>query len=752
MKEFINTNKNFEGFKVIKKKIFVNFVSKNTKLPNQGWKIHVSSSSLNYEKVLQKVFNYCLKNNLHFKFINNIKNLDFMFSKMFDRIQCGKLITIYSLDENTFKKIILYLSKILKNYNECPSILTDIRYKNSCIFYRYGSFYDDFILDDKGNKIKDERKPFPSIPNFVFDPFFKENQLYKKETKPDFKLNERYLVKGAIHFSNFGGLYWAIDETNNNKVLLKEYKPFRYLNEYWTSIKLGENEKNQLIDFKDSQLTPKLIDSFYYEDHFFVVREILNGFNLDELLGEYALFLVDESDSLKVQKAKEFSLFILIKFLEFFLECKKLNKIPLDLKLDNFIYCKDKHCLVFFDLENIHDINSYFKEKPYFINNSWLSINNLYKNYFGVQKKIAMMFISFVCKSNSFLYFNKSFKKTFEKFKLVCAYFKMPNFIVDTVYELYTNKNIDIETTLDNLKNFSFEDEYVVYEYQDLLDFEDKNFTCEKIKVAFDELKQYLVKLPDNKLKTIDKLILNNVILNNEFHKEINLNSLTWFEIYLIKDKIPNNFKDYLNLQYRNNELNLDVNLENKTTNEIFKILLIKICLLKEKIIVNNKENLSAIYETFINFEKAFFIYQKDNSYYVKNKNLKNNKFFYSPHLSNGIAAIIVLLLEFYDLCENKNEIKNLIAKYINSLTYCFLMKVAFLNGIAGFAYVLTKYSKKFSTDKFNKKINLMFNLIQFAQLKSKNSITYTDMYMTLKNDLNGKIGILLAMSEFLKM
>ncbi|MFP3435611.1 hypothetical protein SB781_38275, partial [Paraburkholderia sp. SIMBA_061] len=74
-------------------------------------------------------------------------------------------------------------------------ILSDKRWKNSNVFYRYGGFrsiYNEYgehcIKDGQGNLVKDERTPFYQVPDFVkdFDDYLNSlNHSDDLETKGD---------------------------------------------------------------------------------------------------------------------------------------------------------------------------------------------------------------------------------------------------------------------------------------------------------------------------------------------------------------------------------------------------------------------------------------------------------------------------------------------------------------------------------------------------------------------------------------
>ncbi|MDE7112419.1 MAG: hypothetical protein K2N92_02345, partial [Malacoplasma sp.] len=304
----------FKNYYLKTTSVFSYLNSKDFSIPKQGWKIHISSTYDNFPKVLQKTTDYFIKNNISFKYVNNEKTLKQMFSKTFSRIQSGKLITIYTLDEKNFKKIIIDLSKILKEYNSAPTVITDKQYKNSCIFYRYGSFKGKYIYF--GNKkILDERKPYFFLPNFLKDPFeIKSNNQNKKEII----LNERYVVKNAMSFTNFGGVYLGYDNKLEKNCVIKEYRPFFFLNNKWTSIELAKNEVSTLKIFANSKITPLFIDSFYCDKHFFIVKEYIEGINLENLSYSYSLFFLTLEDKEKIINSINFFIKVLLNFLELF--------------------------------------------------------------------------------------------------------------------------------------------------------------------------------------------------------------------------------------------------------------------------------------------------------------------------------------------------------------------------------------------------------------------------------------------------
>ncbi|VEU59535.1 class III lanthionine synthetase LanKC N-terminal domain-containing protein [Mesomycoplasma neurolyticum] len=147
------------------------------------WKIHISSFFNNKKEILKIVSNYCNKNKLSYKYIKKIKFYKASLSKDFAPSQVGKYITIYMSNIKVFEKTVTDLYLLLKKF-KATEIFGDFQYKNSIIFYRYGSFFDSFVYDlksENNNKILDLRQTYPNnIPNLKEVPFFHKIKPIKK--------------------------------------------------------------------------------------------------------------------------------------------------------------------------------------------------------------------------------------------------------------------------------------------------------------------------------------------------------------------------------------------------------------------------------------------------------------------------------------------------------------------------------------------------------------------------------------------
>ena len=272
-------------------------------LPLQGFKIHISSSYETAERTLEIVSRLCYENKVSFKFIKDKKSLFWMYSKNGDRISAGKFIVIYPKDNREFLSLLNILYDSLKNEPEGPYILTDKRFKNSNIYYRYGAFKyitnsngDYFLKDPNGDLILDERKPFFTLPEFIKLPKELENEelVTNEETKLDL-----YNIDEAIKFSNSGGIYIATEISNGKKYIIKEARPFLGIDrEGKYVVDRLKSEANSLITLKALDNVVDFIDYFKLVNNEFLVLEFISGISLGDWVSEnYPLKFNENTDN-----------------------------------------------------------------------------------------------------------------------------------------------------------------------------------------------------------------------------------------------------------------------------------------------------------------------------------------------------------------------------------------------------------------------------------------------------------------------
>ena len=259
------------------------------KIKRYGFKIHISLLSEVTENALKKIIPILIKNKVAFKFLVDHEMHDFFNSQACSKVSAGKFLTAYPEDLDIFKETLQKLYEVTQDFFG-PYILSDRSYKDSrCLFYRFGSFvgniqrnvfgeYSPTIINEESGDV-DSRVPYYNLPEGILDPF--QETIQYPETS---LLNKRYQVIEALtSHSSKGGVYLAIDTQNDNKVILKEARPFINRNRQSKKDAIAGlmHEEHILKRLQDIKVTPRVIDSFYEWQHRFLVLEYIPFDTLD---------------------------------------------------------------------------------------------------------------------------------------------------------------------------------------------------------------------------------------------------------------------------------------------------------------------------------------------------------------------------------------------------------------------------------------------------------------------------------------
>lgn len=263
-----------------------------SKLPMQGWKIHVSANEANCRDILVKVAALALEQGIQFKFANDINTLKLMTSKRWTRGGSGKFITIYPPTEARFYQFIECAYAILKD--EVGSyILSDRRYKDCrCLYYRYGSFIainrlsymgqnHQVLISPDGEEVFDKRNPFFETPTWVSDPLPPD-----ESDEGEMTLNEgRYVIKSALGFSNTGGVYLATDTSTGKDVVVKEARPCVELGEHGQDATTRLAQEAKILGALDGLgFVPKVYGTFWDWENFYLVEEYFDALDMREVM------------------------------------------------------------------------------------------------------------------------------------------------------------------------------------------------------------------------------------------------------------------------------------------------------------------------------------------------------------------------------------------------------------------------------------------------------------------------------------
>lgn len=286
----------------------------NVSLPQQGWKIHISSTSDSAQATLDKVAPFLIKNNIIFKYVTNKLELVLKNSKYGDRGSSGKFITIYPLNEQQFTFLLKELHQLLKDFPKGPYILSDKRWLDGNIYFRYGAFVEMYltegarkipaILDPSGKLVPDIRGVAYLVPDFIEEPEIIQEMDKAQEqiVSEHSKLNE-YNIKSALHFSNGGGVYLADCHQTGLEVILKEGRPGAGLDgQNRDAVTRLNHEAEILKRLKKVDSVVNLIEVFEEWEHTFLVEEYIEGVPLNTWLAAYYPFSNDQDPKAYVNK------------------------------------------------------------------------------------------------------------------------------------------------------------------------------------------------------------------------------------------------------------------------------------------------------------------------------------------------------------------------------------------------------------------------------------------------------------------
>ncbi|MGM0886940.1 MAG: class III lanthionine synthetase LanKC [Bacillota bacterium] len=272
------------------------FMHNNIKLPEQGWKIHISSVINEAQSTLDRVAPFLIKNDILFKYVPDTWELTRKNSKYGDRSGSGKFITIYPCDTQQFLRLLPQLESILALMEKGPYILSDKRWKDSNVYFRYGGFTPMYIYkenkkipaikDLNGELIPDKRGPVYSSPEFVSEP--KEIiEMDESREQVDTTKFDKYNITNSLHYSNGGGVYVGTELTTGTKVVLKEGRLQSGIDaEGLDGFRRIEKEINILKQLRGIDSVVQYKDNFTVWENNYLVEEFIEGGSLHNWIAE----------------------------------------------------------------------------------------------------------------------------------------------------------------------------------------------------------------------------------------------------------------------------------------------------------------------------------------------------------------------------------------------------------------------------------------------------------------------------------
>ncbi|MED7951507.1 class III lanthionine synthetase LanKC [Streptomyces sp. BE303] len=277
------------------------------RIPDQGWKIHVSSCIETAEEVLETVFSYCLREGVTFKFLRGLPILQVQNSKYAPRGSSGKFCTLYPVDDAELERCLDGLGELLAG-RKGPYILSDLRWKDGPLYLRYGGFAERHCRNEAGERVlalvgpdgrlvPDVRGAGFSVPSWAPVPACIAPAVAERAAPQDTGLP--YAVERVLHFSNAGGVYLARDGKDGPPVVLKEARPFAGLDQRGVdAVTRLRNEHAVLRRLSGVPGVPAEHGLLTAWEHEFLVQEYVAGQSLSAwLTARYPLIHPDADES-----------------------------------------------------------------------------------------------------------------------------------------------------------------------------------------------------------------------------------------------------------------------------------------------------------------------------------------------------------------------------------------------------------------------------------------------------------------------
>jgi serine/threonine protein kinase len=329
------------------------------RMPAQGWKIHVSATLDNAERILSVVLDYCVPRMVNFKFIRDRSVLTRRNSKYGDRSASGKFVTIYPKDEAQLETILNELGELLDG-EQGPYILSDLRWREGPLYVRYGGFVARMVRaesgelvhcieDPDGNLVPDRRGPGFRPPEWVKLPECLSEAWAARQagTLRDFP----YRVKAAMHFSNGGGVYIAQDTRTGREVLLKEARPLAGIDELnRDAVDRQNTERWALEKLAGLDVVPELLEQRIGREHYFLARGFVDGTPLQRLVNIRNPYLLGNLDSDKLAEYTEWALRVLDRIEEGVRQMHERGVVYADLHPNN-VLVDEQDRVRFIDME-----------------------------------------------------------------------------------------------------------------------------------------------------------------------------------------------------------------------------------------------------------------------------------------------------------------------------------------------------------------------------------------------------------------
>ncbi|MFI8459925.1 class III lanthionine synthetase LanKC [Kitasatospora sp. NPDC085464] len=258
------------------------------RLPEQGWKLHVSAVEDGAEETLAVVAGICTARRVAFKFQRSAAALRVANGKFTGRGSSGKFVTVYPVSPEQFVELAEELAAALDG-RPGPYVLTDLRIGNAPVYARYGAFVELWcedgagrpvpaLRDPSGTLVPDSREPVFRLPEWVEPPAALRPHLAAREAAAG---HLPYRITEVLQFSGAGGIYRAERADTGERVVLREARPYAGLDSAGADATTRlRREQWALERLAGLECVPRLHEVRTVWEHTFLVQEHIEGVQL----------------------------------------------------------------------------------------------------------------------------------------------------------------------------------------------------------------------------------------------------------------------------------------------------------------------------------------------------------------------------------------------------------------------------------------------------------------------------------------
>ncbi|MGT2716347.1 class III lanthionine synthetase LanKC N-terminal domain-containing protein [Streptococcus respiraculi] len=382
------------------------YFSTEESIPQQGWKIHISSQIKDSVSIFSICQNVLRDKKCNFKIAKDTETLKRINSPRETSATANKFITVYTQSSMQAREIILELTSLLKKFKS-PKILSDFQCGNhSPVHYRFGAFTEIksynphtnkvmyMLKNDAGQFVEDVRANYFSVPYWEKDLFNDDEKKFYfniNDDIPEQSAINRYTFEKILKKSNRGNVHLAVHKQSKEKVIVKQARPF--VSDDLTGRRYAvddlENEYSMLKRFSNKDYTVAFLDKFEVFEDTFLIQSYIDGLTYYELVHE------NISLELKIK--------IIDNIVDIVNDLHYSGYKLVDMSPSNFIYRLDGRVFLI-DLENVtHMTNNERRVKtPFMVNpDEDLTKSSIEQDYF------ALAMVSFSLLTGQVLTFSK---------------------------------------------------------------------------------------------------------------------------------------------------------------------------------------------------------------------------------------------------------------------------------------------------------------------------------------------------------